>query len=358
MNLDWYELEFPPELPPEPLLQFMRSLAARARRGLLMLPDPLIIEVEGAGGRLTWRLGITEREAEQVLGTLYSSLPNVRSTPVTPDRITPQQAWELRTTARRRPLRTDVPTEVATALLVALQAAGPDERLVVQWVIGGWVLRNVIPSGRVQPGGSSWLPGQGELVLTTEQAAAARTKQQEPLFEVVTRVGVTAKNETRRRQLRQRVVGSLQLLRLPGNGFERRLWPSWFVKSRLVRCKRPRLHWPCVLSASELMAAVGIPVGNPVLAGVTYSGQRQLPARSAVVLPLGSTTTDRVTGRVTFPGQDGLLTQTVGDSLSHTWCMAPTGAGKSWWLAGLALGEVAAGRGLIVVDGKGDLVRD
>lgn len=354
--MNWYELAFPAQLDHDRLLAFLRSLAVRARYDLLLRAEPVVLELAATAGQLTWRLATTQRDTDQVLRCLYASLPDVRCTPCTPARPAFTTAWELRTSSRQRPLRTDVPTEAATALMTAVQAVGPNERAVVQWLIGGWLYRPVVTTPGASASGDGWLMGSMELVVTSEQAAALRTKQREPLFEVVGRLGITADTPSRCRQLRQGIVGALQLLRAPGVGIERRLLPASVVARRLAGCRRP-LRWPAVLSASELAGAIGWPVGNPVLAGVSYRSGRQLPAASAALVPLDTTTDRRITGRVTFPGQPGLLTQAVTDSLTHTWVMGPTGSGKSWLLATMALSDMAAGHGVIVVDGKGDLVK-
>ena len=44
------------------------------------------------------------------------------------------------------------------------------------------------------------------------------------------------------------------------------------------------------------------------------------------------------------------------DSLRHLHLIGPTGVGKSTLMANLALQDIAAGRGVVVIDPKGDLV--
>lgn len=60
-----------------------------------------------------------------------------------------------------------------------------------------------------------------------------------------------------------------------------------------------------------------------------------------------------------YPGSANraLAMKTV-DRLRHTWVLGPTGSGKSWLLANMALQDIAAGRGLLLLDPKGDLVAD
>jgi type IV secretory pathway TraG/TraD family ATPase VirD4 len=53
------------------------------------------------------------------------------------------------------------------------------------------------------------------------------------------------------------------------------------------------------------------------------------------------------------------LALSTSDRLRHTWCIGPTGVGKSTLLAGLIAQDIAAGRGVVVLDPKGgDLIHD
>jgi hypothetical protein len=190
-------------------------------------------------------------------------------------------------------------------------------------------------------------------------AAALKKKQAEPLFGVVGRVAIKAGSRQRERVLRQRVVGALQLTRSPGAGFERRLLPSLVVAPRLARLSQPAVAWPSVLSASELVACLGWPVGNPNLPGVTYRGGRQLPpAAGTLVATEGNGRL--ITGQPTFPGSRGFTSLSMNDVLLHAHFLGPSGTGKSTALARLSLDAINAGQSVVVVDGsaKNDLLRD
>ena len=52
------------------------------------------------------------------------------------------------------------------------------------------------------------------------------------------------------------------------------------------------------------------------------------------------------------------LAQPVIGGLSHSICVGPTGVGKSALITNLVIQDLAAGRGALVVDGKGDLTED
>jgi hypothetical protein len=96
------------------------------------------------------------------------------------------------------------------------------------------------------------------------------------------------------------------------------------------------------------------------LPSVSYSGHRHLPPAKEALRSESSVAAHveryRVTGRSTFPGQTGFVVQRTRDALMHTSVTAPTGAGKSVWLASMALQDVNSGRGVVVIDPKRDLV--
>jgi len=64
----------------------------------------------------------------------------------------------------------------------------------------------------------------------------------------------------------------------------------------------------------------------------------------------------RVTGESTFPGLPGRLILPPDDGLRGLHVIGPTGTGKSNLMAQLALQDIDAGRGVVVIDPKRDLV--
>jgi hypothetical protein len=357
MSLQWFSLRFPSELTAEAVLHFTRSLAVRPRRGVLMRADPVVCEVTGSGGQVSWRLGVTSRDEQRVLTGLRLALPGIRLEATTDVRPLLQRGWELRLSHGRRALRCDVPTQVAGALLSALRQANHGEVVTLQWVIGPWLHRSAVPpASKRTPTGNGF--DLTDLVLDSEQARAMREKYKEPLFGVLARIGVRAGSVQRQRALRQAVIGALQLVRSPGVGLERRLLLSRWVAGRIEQVRSPLIGWPCVLNANELVSCLGWPVGNPIVPGVSYSGGRQLPPPvGALVPPSSDTASERITGQATFPGQEGHLRLSVSDALRHLHLIGPTGTGKSTTITRLALADIQAGRSVVVVDPKRDMVR-
>jgi hypothetical protein len=357
MRLVWYQLRFPNDLDPDSIVHFIRTLAARPRRGALMVAEPVICEVQGQDGRLSWRLGVTSSEERQVLTSLRQAVPDMRADAFERPSVRYDTVWELRLSSQRRVLQHKTPDQVAGIVLSALQRAGNDEYILLRWQIGPW-----LPRAPIQPPNSASATTSifdiDQLVLNSEQVRVLRDKHAEALFGVVGRIAVKATGSSRQRVLRQGVVGGLQLLRSPGVGIERRAIPSAWTKRRFDAYQQPLIGWPLNLNAAELAACLCWPAGHQVLPGVEFTGHRHLPPSQGQLIPIGSEPTKRrrITGKSTFPGMPGLLTLSADDGLRGLHCVGPTGTGKSNLLASLALQDIEAGRAVVVVDPKRDLI--
>src|SRR5207248_210816 len=63
-------------------------------------------------------------------------------------------------------------------------------------------------------------------------------------------------------------------------------------------------------------------------------------------------------GEASAPGENRRLGLSIADSRHHLHVIGPTGTGKSTLLANLIVQDIAAGRGVVVVEPKGDLVQE
>ncbi len=61
-------------------------------------------------------------------------------------------------------------------------------------------------------------------------------------------------------------------------------------------------------------------------------------------------------GTATWPGTERPIAQPLVGALSHSLIAGPTGVGKSTLLTNLIASDIAAGRGVVLIDGKGDTV--
>jgi hypothetical protein len=111
--------------------------------------------------------------------------------------------------------------------------------------------------------------------------------------------------------------------------------------------------WPRArANAGELSALIGWPVGIKTLPSLELGGCRQLPPTN--VIPRDGC----VIGEATFSGAERPIAIAPPDRMLHLALTGPTGAGKSTLALSLLTQDMNAGRGVVVIDPKGDLVRD
>lgn len=347
-------LTFPRDTRPEQVVTFARSLS-----GLLppwwrrWLGTPAVIfEVAADERGIVHRLLVPAGEAGYVLAQLQAAVPGTRVEPEEPTPIEVRAATELRVSSAQVPLRTDQPEATVAGLLATLQPRRAGELCVIQWVLAP------APSGRC----SGFVPlpsvlaelslagGRVQATVPVEQARAEREKRSEPEVHAVCRLGVRAASPEREARVLRRMIGAFHAGNAPGVSFRVRWLPARLIARRIAQ--RRQGGWTSLLNAKEVAGFLGIPIGDPQLPGLTLGGARQLAPPSE--LPRRG----RVLGRSTFPGAERRLALSVDDSLRHLHVVGPTGVGKSTLLLNLIAGDMATGRGVVVVDPKGDLVAD
>ena len=144
----------------------------------------------------------------------------------------------------------------------------------------------------------------------------------------------------------QGLLGALRLVEGPGV----RLRARTEHPAKLDGVRRP---WRAglELGAGEIVAMAGWPVGEGALPATPSAHPRVLPLPAA-----RETQRAFATGVADQVGER--LGISIGDALYHTVLLGPTGAGKSTALAHLALADIQAGRGVLLIDPKTDLVAD
>ncbi len=348
-------LIFPRDIRPEQVVAFARSLAGLLPpwwRRVFGGTPAVIFEVASDERGIRHRLIAAPEQAGYVLSQLQAAVPGTRVEPEDLGPLEVRASAELRVSSTHVPLRTDQPEQAVAGLLATLQPRRRGEFSVIQWVL------SPAPPGGFR--GSVPLPsllaevtlgvGHVQASLPVERARAERDKRSEPEAHAVCRLGVRARDPRREVQLLRRMIGAFYAGNAPGVSFRVRWLPTAVVARRIER--RGQGGWTARLNAKELAAFLGIPLGDLQLPGLTLGGARQLAASSE--LPRRG----RVLGRSTFPGDERVLALKVADSLRHLHVIGPTGVGKSTLLLNLIAGDMAAGRGVVVIDPKGDLVGD
>lgn len=136
---------------------------------------------------------------------------------------------------------------------------------------------------------------------------------------------------------------------------------AWTGRNRLRRIKlahpqqvmarRPLRHG-FVLNATELSSLAALP-HDLAVPGLLRSRAKAVPA--PVDVPAGGRG-NKVLGRAELGGHAVALP--VVDARQHVHILGSTGSGKSTLMLNMALDDIHAGRGTVVIDPKGDLVHD
>jgi hypothetical protein len=340
-------LRWPREVTAEQITQSFRLLATAAGQ-------PVIVETIGSPGEVEHRLALPSTQAEGMVDQLRAVTPGL-SVEALPERPTLAlaRAVELRLNTRRRALRTDDLAGVSRAVLTALAGLHKSESLVLQWVLGRSLAPLAVPNRVEGLAHESWptalllAPFSPPPPLDSDTRSALRAKQAEPGWQLVGRVGVRAKGANRERQLIRQVGGALNTSVAPGVG-----WRLRQTQPRGVNDARRPWRLPLRLNAVELAALTAWPIGLTNELPVQRLGSR-LVAPTAAIPSSG-----RVIGQASFPGRERPLALAPTDALRHLHVVGPTGSGKSTLLLNLITQDVAAGRAVVVIEPKSDLIAD
>jgi Type IV secretory system Conjugative DNA transfer len=344
-----YQLSFPRELDKE--------LIARAVAGFsgLLLPwwkrwlaAPFVaLETHADCSGIKHYVIAPEAWGQTVRNILQASVPAVRFESVDIPTVTPRTATEYRLSDSGRPLLVDAPG-LSAKLLASLQPLDPKESIVIQWLLTAH--GPVSPARIDKTTDGSWLPFT-DVSADGEAVAALRKKQGLPLLLATGRIGVRAGTGWSELRLIRQTEAAWHESRAPGVHLERRMIPSRRVGRSMALRRVPLSAWPATLNSEELTGLIGWPVEIVAMPGLSLGGCRQVPA-SPMVPRTGTVVADS-----TYPGDVRPLAIDLPGRLRHIHLLGPTGVGKSTLLVQMALSDLEAGRGLVLLDPKGDLVQ-
>ena len=334
--LVWHQLRFALPLAQDVAVGLVERLLADGSLGRVVL------ELRAAGGQATWAVG--SRAGERLVAVVRELVAGCRVS-----RGFSRRAVSQAVVVSARPVGAGLAAErlaaVVRAVLAALAVTAEGEELVVQLQLG----RRFAPEalGRVEPQG--WLELLGLVPvpsLSGERGRRMRAQVGRHRAAGCLRLGVRAASPLRQRTLLQGLLGALRLVEGPGV----RLRARTEHPAKLDAVRRP---WRAglELGAGEIVAMVGWPVGEGALPATPSAHPRvlALPAARETQRAFATGVADQAGERLGI---------SIGDALYHTVLLGPTGAGKSTALAHLALADIHAGRGVLLIDPKTDLVAD
>ena len=334
--LVWHQLRFALPLAQDTAVGLVERILADGSLGRVVL------ELRASAGQAVWAVG--SRAGERLVSVVRELVPGCRVSAGFSRRAVDQAV-----VVSARPIGMGLATErlvtVVRAVLAALAVTAEGEELVVQLQLGRRFSPQVL--GRVEPQG--WLELLGLVPIPSpsgERGRRMRAQVGRHRAAACLRLGVRAASPLRQRTLLQGLLGALRLVEGPGV----RLRARTEHPAKLNGVRRP-WRTGLELGAGEIVAMVGWPVGEGALPATPSAHPRVLALPQA-----RETQRAFATGVADQAGER--LGISIGDALYHTVLLGPTGAGKSTALAHLALADIHAGRGVLLIDPKTDLVAD
>jgi hypothetical protein len=314
----------------------------------------VVLEVVGDADGIRHYLRAEPAVVEMLRSHLRGLLPGVRLEPV---ELEASSAWRvaarLRWSGRHPLLRSDRNGETAAALLGALSDLKANEKVMVRWTLHparGPFMSERQSRSRAQtsePLGWLW----PESSIGSAHLPALRSKYAGPVLLAHAVVAVAASSDGRGVNLLTRVAAVLRAR----TGLRGTPVVRYCRSSRVKRfVERVPLGRGSRFSPAELTGMVGWPIDGPRVPGLVLGVAPRLMPPSAIPRRDG-----RVLAHSTWPGMETrALAQPLVGVLSHTVVAGPSGVGKSALLAGAVAQDLAAGRGCMVLDGKGDLAEE
>ncbi len=342
-HIKWLEVSWQRPYKLENVWETLTHLAALTPRGAI------VWEVRGRNGHVTHLLG-ADRNYIGKVKEVFQAHGDVHFQEVSEDeRQSVATARSLKISHPQLSLNTNITESVIRAGLAALASDKTGKEVVLQLVLGRAFAPAPTPANLDDPT-ASWLSVITGCVskATTEARKSVREKAEQHSFQAVIRIGVSGEGGTSR--LRS-VISALKVLESAGV----RIRDETANPNHLNAAHVP-WHWPLQLSVKELANFLLLPAGEEELPGTPGLHPRICLPPAWYRQPT-SQPQDRsfATSMEMTPKK---LSISPGDSLEHTLLIGPTGSGKSTAMQHLILADIKAGRSVLVIDPKADLVND
>ncbi|MFE4370420.1 type IV secretory system conjugative DNA transfer family protein [Streptomyces sp. NPDC056835] len=353
-GLHWFEVHFPHSLTPDDVVRALQPLAYRPQLGWRRKTPVVVFELRAHADSIRWLVGVDPRISNELPAQLQAQLPGLVLSPeLKSSRPLPALASSVRPSSLTQPLRVEMGAAVTAGLLEVLNGLSKRESAVVQWVIGPTQQRRVRPAALSVPRALGLVPASQE---TADDKRQWRKKAAEPLLAVRGRIAARSANHEAASAIVRTLGEALHLVSAHQADLQ--------IARPTVRTVRQLDHitnaqWSGVLNVAELAAVVGWPVEGT---GSLHAPRgRQYPAPTELLVPVGAKVpaSERVLGAGLHPSQpDQLVTLPTESALHHLHVVGPTGSGKSTLLGQLITADMQAGKSVLVIEPRGDLVED
>jgi hypothetical protein len=354
--LTWKEIAWQRPFTLEAVEEMLVHLAGLSIRGAI------VWEVRGNSGGVRYLLGCEQEYGQRIRQTIQphgkiqfhpvkkeSGGDNRGGKDSEDERRPVTVVSQLRVSKPTLALRTDNALATIRAALAAMNQIRTGDELVLQILLGQAITPAPLPPNLPDPH-ASWLDvALGKVgIASPESRASIRDKMSQHGFACVVRLGATAGFGT------GGLYTALRTLETAGVTL-------YSKASGPAALNDPHIPWhfPLHLSVKELAHFLLLPIGEEELPGIAGLHPKLLLPPDFYHPPSGS-----VQDRTFALAMDGngkpatRLSISPRDSLEHTVILGGTGSGKSTVMLHLVLADILAGRGVLVIDPKADLVND
>jgi hypothetical protein len=320
---------------------------------------PIALELASRGGEVHLQLWVTDMDRDTVASLLRATYPGAVLVPMTtPDPLQSSFVAVGRLRLREHatlPIRSEFEAEPLAATVSTLASVADASQAALRIVASPrsdrWraharrraELFRASAKHPVQSGGSA-------LRVTVHErqvAAAIDRKSAGPGFDCAVSIVVEAASAPAGRDVARALRAALATYDAL-NGLALARPASGWRSRRLVDRRTLPAFGSTLLTAAELAALWHVPATALPRLAVAHAS-RLPPPRAAI----GGA---RPLGRTTWADEGLPVGLSVADSRHHLHLLGPTGTGKTTVLLNLAAHDIAAGRGVAVLDPKGDLI--
>lgn len=337
----WREVSIQRPYEAETLWDILTHIAALTSRG------PVVWEARCRAGRMRYLIGTPKWSVSRVQ-EVFKAHANAQFT----EGVQREPVTEARKVKISKPvlsLNTEVSAAMIRAALAAMTGAQSDAECVVQIVLGAAFAPSITPKNLPDPN-ATWLQAMLGSVhsASPEQRKAVREKAEQYTYDAVIRIGISGDHTNTRLH---NIISALRTLESAGVHIRTE-------KEQPEHLDTASLPWRMSLrlSVKELACFLLLPAGEEELPGTPglhpklllppkwYREPRYISEQRHFAASLDS--------------EPKSLSISPKDALEHTILLGPTGSGKSTAMQHLILSDIRAGRSVLVLDPKADLVTD
>ncbi len=340
-NYVWQEVSVQRPYEIETLWDILTHLAALTSRGQIAW------EARCKNGKMRYLIGTPNWSVHRVQ-EVFKSHASVQFTDAEPREFV-TEARKVRVSKSILSLNTKVSASMIRATLAAMTGAKTETECVLQIILGASYAPSTVPKSLPNPN-ATWLDAVlGNVnIASAEQHRVAREKAEQYTFDALVRIGCNgSKTKTRM----QNIISALRTLESAGVHIHT-------DKDLAEHLDEATLPWrmPIRLSVKEIACLLLLPAGEEELPGTPGLHPKLLLSPKWYSPPIYPE--QRRIFASSLDNQSKELCIAPKDALEHTILLGPTGSGKSTAMQNLVLADIKAGRSVLVLDPKADLVTD